>query len=317
MFGMAAENPPKPEPSPKPLDSEKPQKTDPAIFTITRSVVVLTLLFGLLRMLAGISYGWLLVLVYLYFLFLAIEILVDPIFGRPWWWVRWPLFVVVLAGTIWFTVAVPYAKAPLDMGAYAMRNGDYPDGTEIGGIVWNSHYTDLRILITNASDDDYQDVDLTLLPSEMTVDAAILKDPAGGCRLTGIDTGTTKVSLNVKGGSITMTRNKNDSEVHDSAGNVYVTLFRESGYGLLCSKISQHSTIQIVSSVVGVRHLLSLIPPGSNGPVGMELQGAKSIFDLYDDKRPFPTTVTITGGYKNKTKKPFEIGHTVVVDEGN
>lgn len=322
---MGTANPPKPSPEPKTPEPEKPKKAEYSILNVTRSVLILTLLLGLLRMLAGMSFAWLLAFVYFTFLLLLIEGLVEPNFSHP--WLKWPSLAAVVAGAIWFTISVTCAKAPLDTSAYAMRKGDYRAGTVIGGITWNPRYTDLRILIKNSSDDDYQDVDLTLVPNEMTVDAAILKDPAGGCRLTPIETSTTKIAVNGKikeeGSSITMTRNRNDGEVHDTEGNIYVTLFRQDGYRLLCSKISPNAVIEIVSAVVGVRNLLARFPPGSipstgeTVSLGMHLPPTNSISDNYDEKRPFPSIVTIAGGYKNKTKKSFKIGHTIVVDEGN
>jgi hypothetical protein len=52
------------------------------------------------------------------------------------------------------TINVVAVDTPLNVRSYAMRKGEYPPGTTIGEIHWDSHFTDLRVAITNPFDED-------------------------------------------------------------------------------------------------------------------------------------------------------------------
>ena len=69
---------------------------------------------------------------------------------------------------LWFAKIV-FVTAPLQESIYASL-GDYPPGTTVAGIQWDSHrYMDLRINITNPSDYSYKDLDLELDVDGVTV----------------------------------------------------------------------------------------------------------------------------------------------------
>jgi hypothetical protein len=60
-------------------------------------------------------------------------------------------------------------------------DASYPAKTEIGGILWNSKYYDVRVIVSNHTDDDYLDVDLTTRTNGAI--AKVGEVTRSGCRL--------------------------------------------------------------------------------------------------------------------------------------
>lgn len=55
------------------------------------------------------------------------------------------------------------SKFPINLFAMA-NDGNYPNGTKIGGIAWSTRFVDLRIVLRNETESDYDDLDFTLQP---------------------------------------------------------------------------------------------------------------------------------------------------------
>jgi hypothetical protein len=268
-------------------------------------------------------YLWGVLVVYVGLGFWFLEICGDP------WVLKRPLgFQVSLIGLVLvffdvFSIGVVGARAPIDFKSYAMRNGDYPPGTAIAGITWDSHLTDLRVVMTNPTDDDYENLDVAVQPDKWTYKAGLLNSP--GCDLSAIGGNTVFVVVNSKGGAtkITGTRVGTGFDAQDNAGDVFTALATESGYRLRCLKLPARFTVQIVFAVVSVQsELLRKISPPARGLApgkwGMgfaELAGPKSQFELLDP-RPSPLVVQLSGSYTRKLK-PFRIARIVPVDAGN
>jgi hypothetical protein len=268
-------------------------------------------------------YFWLgVVIVYTGLAALLSEIIFDPELLRRRYQIQVLGIVVVFFLFDWFTIGVVGARAPIILYAYAMRKGDYPAGTIIGGISWDSHFTDLRVAITNPTDDTYEDIDLIVQADKWSYKAALLNTPPD-CNLTPIGGETIFTARTRESGPLTVTTSRVGTgyDAHDSMGNVYTPLATESGYRLVCGKLPAHFTIQLVVAAVALGTLIiDLMPthptdPGIWGTTIEEIAGATSPFDLLD-ARPSPSTVMIKGSYIKKVK-PYSITRAVNVENGN
>jgi hypothetical protein len=257
-------------------------------------------------------------LTYLGLVFLILRVCVDP-------WVlshslRFQVCLVALVFLLFggFAIFVVGAQAPIVFQSYAMKKGEYPPGTSIAGITWDSHLTDLRVAITNPTDDDYENLDVEVQPDKWTYKAALSNSP--GCDLVPMGGNLVSFSMNIKGGatSITATRVGTSFDAQDNSGDIFTTLATESGYRLRCAKMSARFTVQIVFAVVALGP--SLVPPpdgpkGSWGFTAEELAGVHSVFELLGP-RPSPSLVRLNGRYI-RNLKPFKIAKTIHVEDGN
>ena len=262
-------------------------------------------------------------IVYVGFLFLLYEVCVEP------WLLKRPLpiqvflIAVVLLLCDVFSIGIVGAQAPISFQSYAMRKGDYPPGTAIAGIAWDSHLTDLRVTLTNPTDDDYENLDVAVQPDKWTYKAGLLSSPE--CDLLQMGGDTVSVVRSGKGGatSFTSIRVGTGFDFQDNVGDVFIQLATELGYRVRCTKLPAHFTVQIVLAVVSVDpELLKKVGPAGKkfgpGEWGLgyaELHGPKSEFDVLD-VRPSPSVVQLSGKYIRKLK-PFAITETVAVVNGN
>jgi hypothetical protein len=261
-------------------------------------------------------------IVYLGLGFLLWEVCVDPLLTRR----SLPLRVVLI-GLVFvlfdaFSIGIVEAQAPLSFQSYAMKKGEYPKDTTIGGIAWDSHLTDLRVTATNPTDDDYENLDVEVQPDKWTYKAALLSS-SSGCDLSPMGGETVFVALNVKGGNttITSTRFGNTFDAHDNVGDVFSPLASAFGYRLRCGKLPAHFTVQIVFAVVTLNpslvpeENLHNMPKGTWGLSAAELAGVHSIFELFES-RPSPSIIQVKGQYV-RILKPFKIDRSELVQDGN
>lgn len=86
---------------------------------------------------------------------------------------------VVGLGLCWLSGWRPLlTKFPINLFAIA-NDGNYPSGTRIGGIDWSDRFVDLRVVITNETDLDYRDLDLTLKPDKPVAEIGQLSNLPG------------------------------------------------------------------------------------------------------------------------------------------
>ena len=87
----------------------------------------------------------------------------EPIWSE--WMVRQAYQLqIVFVGVVWigagiFTCSFVTRSLPLDLVAFAYP-GNYPDGVNVDGIVWKPGMSELRILITNPSNEEYENIDI-------------------------------------------------------------------------------------------------------------------------------------------------------------
>lgn len=80
-------------------------------------------------------------------------------------------FVVALAFT--FGVVIGTTRPTIDSSWFA---GNYPTGTDVDGITWNSGWSDLRLGLRDDADEDLKDVDIELRVDGWTVATEVIGD---------------------------------------------------------------------------------------------------------------------------------------------
>ncbi len=274
--------------------------------------------FGLMRV-----YFWPgIAAVYISMVLLVWAFCFDPLFvkGRLGVQIVGIGLVVILFDVV--TIGIVGASAPLELYSYAMRKGNQADGVDVGGIKWNSHFTELRIAVTNPSDEDYRDLDVILQPDRWTYEAVILNRPST-CDLTPIADMKLAVGKAKQTGTmnLTITRSGNEVDVHDTQGNEYTTVAYPQGYRLLCSRLPANYTLQTVFALVAAKPdilektKLPTVPQGGVGGAMSEWPDMKSQFDFFD-VRPFPLSASIKGKY-GKNLKTYSIAKTIKVGDGD
>jgi hypothetical protein len=291
---------------------------------LTRIVWALNLIIGVLRALQTIplSYHWTVALIYCLFGVSLIELFREPSLKG---WPRNLGATLVVIVAVWFTVVSPLSKAPLEALAYTTP-GDHPAGTVIGDISWNSHFTDLRVAITNSSPDDYHHLNMLLKPDVWTY-RATMAEPSSDCELIRVEGQTDMRAVsNGKGGAteIKLVFNGTGYEAYDNAGDIFTTFASEGGYTLRCTNFPSKYTVHLAFALVDISPFSSH-PNGllqeTYGNVGM--RGGKNETMKFTEvsspnpldvlgPKPSPKKLSLSGSY-SKGVKPYSIsGNTEV-----
>lgn len=237
-------------------------------------------------------------------------------------WVRLVGVCLVIAGSVWFTRTVVFAKAPIEFVSYSMLKGDYSPETSIARIKWDSHLTELRFAITSPTELDYSDLDITKEPDEWVYQSA-LDNRLNGCELIRVDgrqfisTATNRKSgdLAIKAAAV-----GRSFDPHASNNNSYSLLASHDGYRVRCAKLPGKFTLRIVFAAVTLRPALASQfseppAPGTSRFFAVEVAGANSDFDLFGQKAN-PQLVNLRGNYARRWK-PFSISSQIKVSDGN
>jgi hypothetical protein len=270
-------------------------------------------------------YFWLGVsLVYLGFALLVGETILErELLKRPLWLqIGFVALAFLFCGI--FSIEIVGAHAPIASYSYAMRNGEYSPDTVISGIIWDSHFTDLRVALTNSSDADYEDVDVTIRPDKWVYRASLVTDHSG-CELSPVvgnsSSGNALYWTRAKQDgktNITATKAGTDFDIHDNSGNVYTLLASQSGYRLRCARFPSRFTVLIVFAAVTVPSdaLLDKITPGT---WGVKITGdATPNLPVFNHlgPRPYPLALVLKGRYR-KILKSYSINETIAVRNGS
>jgi hypothetical protein len=235
------------------------EEMHPAVVWL-RSIGACGLFFGAAGMISPGYYWWAVGLVILSFVLLFIDGFLEPkLKGHPAWRISFlSIIPVFLFGFLFGTVLVP---APLKCGTFAF-DGYYGDGTNMYGISWKKGMSDQRVVVENPTGHDYQNLDVYV-----STDALI--------REVGQKTGIPGVSFIKQESPI--------ANIHftgnDTTGNKTESEGTLGGVGtirMLCDKLPNHSTIEIVMAIgrqspevtsnlkPGLTQLDLNIPPGVN-----------------------------------------------------
>lgn len=286
---------------------------------VIRKVIGPTIVAGGVSMMdTRFWFGYLMVI--LGFGVLLWEICTEPDLVKRPYWLQVGLIVLCWAGFAMATISWIKPDAPVKEVCYSTRNGEYAPGTTIEGIPWDSHLAELRVALTNVTDDDYENFDVNILPDAWT-HRAVLTRLASACTLTPLGGNSIGASANSKGGAtkVTAIQVGAGAEFHDNAGDVFTSLATDGGYRLICKPLPSHFTIEMVFALATISdRLITLSRPPKKGDWGFEfseIAGAKSEFDVLGP-RPNPSKVKIEGRYK-RSKQPFSLNSVCPVIDGN
>jgi hypothetical protein len=167
-------------------EARTPRLPEPQIPMGSPSLNILRRLIGIGFIISGVGmmdsrFYWGVGLVVIGFGLLIWEISSDPDLARLPVLIQFILLALCFAGFDVFIISEVKTDSPIDRVCYSPKNGEYPPGTTIAGIPWNDRLTELRVGLTNPTQDDYE-LDLDLMPDAWT-HAAALTDIANGCKL--------------------------------------------------------------------------------------------------------------------------------------
>jgi hypothetical protein len=164
------------------------------------------------------------------------------------WKLRWRLlaciFWIALAAKV--ALAVVFVPAPLDIVAKPYP-GDYADKSDVYGIVWEKGMSELRVILVNSTDNNYDDLDFNIVPDVETRKAMQI-------------TSVPNVSL--------MAGGETDGEIvadsHFLINGVeqpQPPYSSKDGFRMLCSRFPKHSKMEIIVALVNPVQL-----PGPSAP---------------------------------------------------
>jgi hypothetical protein len=229
-----------------------------------------------------------------------------------------------------FSIRVVFRQAPVTLQSYAMKKGEYPAGTVIAGIAWDSRLTDMRVVVTDPTDDDYDNLDVEVQPDTWTYKAALLTNDSG-CQLSKMpDTKAISVVLSSKGGTnkVTSVYTGGTFEGQDAVGDIFLPLVSESGYRLRCGKLPAHFSVRVVFALAvphpgAAKTFQTLTTPPKVDKPGEYLVTEVSEFKEHLDSifqalgpRPIPSVVQLKGHYVREMK-PFKFDEHIEVVDGN
>jgi hypothetical protein len=291
---------------------------------LTRILWALNLIIAVLRAMQMIplSYHWTVALAYCLFGLTLVGVFREPLIKG---WLRAIAAVLVIAAIAWFTVVGPLSAAPLEVLSYTTP-GYHTAGVLIGDIPWNSHFTDLRVDITNSTANDYHGLNVLLKPDAWTY-RATMAEPSSDCELLRVEGQTDLRAVdNGKGGAtqISYFFNGTGYEAYDNAGDIFTTFASEGGYRLRCSTFPSKYTVHLVFALVD----FSSFRNRTSGP-SREVDGtsaghgkkktmisaeisSQTLFDILDPK-PSPKKLSLSGSY-SKGVKPYSISGDIEVN---
>lgn len=258
------------------------------------------------QIMSGGSYLLGTLIIYLGFLVWIAEACFDPALPQR-RYLRWPLSLIGLIFAILFTVNVVLRKPPLNTYAFAMRNGNPAEGTDVDGIKWNPHFTELEIIISSPRDNDFNSVNLLVVPDTWTY-SVVLSDHPAGCNLEPKQIEVRTIAHVTSSGNVRPTSAAEDGtfEIHDNQGNVYRVVAWKGAYHLTCDRLPGLSTVKIISAVVS---------PKSN-PSSPEVHSSDHDLDFMLGSRPSPSALTFIGRY-NLGSKQFTLNKITKIDDGD
>jgi hypothetical protein len=289
----------------------------PSLIPFLRFIGLVFILGGFTLMTVPTLYWYGVPMVWAGFTALMLEVCTDPAFRKRHYSVRVALVIVCVCVCGLFTYRFVLVEGGINPTAHAMLRGQYPPGTEIAGIGWDGHLTDLRVVIFNPTDDDYHDVDLTIRPDVSTYKAAKLDVPSN-CDLKKIPGGNILGYATAQGGKPTVRWDPQSDEIHDDMGDVFTTVLTDAGYRLICSSFPSHSNIQLVFAVgtISPAHRTQVHNLASGQKV-MELLEMRpsSPFAMFAP-RPSPRSGSVDSKYTRRFK-PFVDKQTIDVSDGS
>jgi hypothetical protein len=254
------------------------------------------------------------------FVLWTLEFIYEPFLVKAPYRIHIALVMVPIAAFGLFCINVLIVYSPLNAQSYAVSNSDYPPGTKIGKIAWNAHFTDLRVAVSNPTDEDYTQLDIAIQPDHWNYAADITTEGVD-CKLISMDGNSVSLVENGKGGAtkVTMHRIGDRVEPEDDAGDHFEKFIQSGGYRLACSKLPSKSTVEVVFAVVSQHPSLAKLSPPSPPPKdGLSATIAEFLpidkFNFLGD-RPSVKSVILRGRYYSGARS-IAVDRTINVENG-
>jgi hypothetical protein len=289
----------------------------PSIIKFLRFVGIALIVGGFGVMVAPTLYWYGMPAVQVGFAALVAELYTDTTFRKKHFAVGVVLALVCLCSWVVFNYRFVFIAGQMKPSAAAMMKGNYPSGTEIGSIKWDNRLTDMRVVISNPTDDDYQQVDVTIRPDVPVYSADKLSGPSN-CDLQKIPGPPVFGFATAQGGKTTVTWNKDLDEIQDNVGDPFSVVLSGAGYRLTCDKFPSHSAIKLVFALGRVDQKFELHQHslGSGDMMTVEeIAGAKTPFDMFGP-RPYPSWALLHEKYTRRFK-PFDESQDIDVVSSN
>lgn len=241
-----------------------------------------------------------------------IAVIVELIYGD--WFIEGPIWRQILginiciAGLVLFAITRVCIFDDSERMAYSVFG--HQDGDVVEGISWNSHYADIRAVLGNHSDDDFEHVDVRIYPDYISRSAVFIGEHLE-CGLSPIAAGLNiHQTVSRQSGSVTINLNQSHggADPQDTFGDKYEG-FAHSGYELRCPQLPPHSEVRILFPAIQFKQQFRMAsPPNSSG---VEVLRGGSLMDALDEA-PHVPAVEFVGGYKRKSK-PITVSGKVSV----
>jgi hypothetical protein len=240
------------------------------------------IMFGLASVVLGLlGFWWAVGVVYL---FAAVYLLSIWFEKSPRVWMRYVAAIIVLTFLIFFSLKVVFVPCPIEIKTFAI-NGDYAPGKVIGEIPWRADFVDLRVIINNASDYDYQDVDF-VLNTDQQIAKIGQKESRIDCSIFPDD--------NIA--DVRHTGKKSDG----TQTQIQFERALTSHYRVRCEKFPKRAFLQLVVATTDLRNEASVL-------LGQPL----------DHPKVKPRTVHIEGQCKCFAGKPLEVNFDRAVEDAD
>jgi hypothetical protein len=153
------------------------------------------------------------------------------------WKIGWRLFACILwiALGVTISLAVVFVPAPLGIAANSY-SGDYADKSDVYGITWEKGMSELRVVLINPTDNNYDDLDFNIVPDVETRKAMQI-------------TSVPNVSIMLGGES----DGPIIADAHFLINGVeqpQPAYSSKNGFRTLCPRLPKHSKMEIVAALV-------------------------------------------------------------------
>lgn len=173
-------------------------------------------------------------------IYLGAIVLIVDFYYESWKW-KWLKFVAMALPVILIIFPVSFwafGSSPLRIQVHR-HYGNYKEGEIVGGITWNSKYSELRVSFTNESDDDYEGLD------------ALISTDLGTAATGWIGEAPTCVKR-AKFHFLNARTKAKDKEGKILQETMMPTLATTGPYHLHCDKLIRHDSIQMVFALVNL-----------------------------------------------------------------
>jgi hypothetical protein len=156
---------------------------------------------------------------------------------------NWMLVSRIIVSVVWivlaalFTLKLVAVRAPVSFGAWESR-AEYPPGTVLGNITWNSNFTELRVRIDNGSNYEFENLNLIVRPDSLIARIGQISGPCPATFEDVLQMSQHMVYVNFGSG--------------EQRANPLILIASDSGYRIRCEHLPAHEHLEIVMALADV-----------------------------------------------------------------